>query len=71
MPNNPDFETAVETLILTKLIQKIAFLHFKFYDKNPYPHDHIFDHKTHQLKDHDCYDRMNTQQQLIKQPITY
>ena len=45
IPFSCDVERAIKSLMATKLIQKIEFLHFKFYDKNPNPHDHIFNQK--------------------------
>ncbi|MCB1581668.1 MAG: hypothetical protein R3E90_08920 [Marinicella sp.] len=38
-----DFETRIDNLINSKLIQHIRYKNMDFFDKNPYPHDHILD----------------------------
>ena len=38
-----------------QLIQKISANDNIFYDKNPYPHCHLFDTKTGRISDYDCH----------------
>ena len=71
LPCNAEFNQAIESLVDTRLIQRIEFLHFTFYDKNPYPHDHIFDCNSQTLKDHDCFARVNSRQKRITQHINH
>ncbi len=56
---------ALDELVKAKLIQKIEFLHFKFYDKNPYPHGHIFDKESQTLRDHNNIELLGEHQRLI------
>ena len=69
LPCNAGFDQTIESLIKAKLIQRIEFLHFKFYDKNPYPHDHIFDYNSQTLKDHDSIESIYNQQKPINHHI--
>ncbi len=70
LPYDLEFEAALEALVVAKLIQKIEFLHFTFYDKNPYPHDHIFDHKSFTLTDQNRIERLFDHQRLIPHQTT-
>ncbi|MFV0543118.1 MAG: hypothetical protein ACK5L8_05430 [Marinicella pacifica] len=38
-----------------RLIQTIRANHRVFYDKNPYPHCHLFDTETGRISDYDCH----------------
>jgi|GEM_PF-2284201 len=60
-----DFEKALKALIEANLIQKIEILHCIFYDKNPRPHDHIFDHQNMTLIDCDSIDSQFDDPKLI------
>lgn len=70
IPCHLDFENTLKSLLEVRLIQKIEILHFVFYDKNPYPHDHIFDHKSLTLKDHNQIEQLLNHQKLINHQAT-
>jgi len=63
--HNLCLEQALDTLLDNRLIQKIEFLEFQFYDKNPYPHGHIFDLKTQTIKDHNSIEQLSKHQQML------
>ncbi|MFC3195411.1 hypothetical protein ACFODZ_14245 [Marinicella sediminis] len=53
-PDNHRNEEQLETLEQYKLIQRISHNNTCFYDKNPLPHAHLYDPKSHMLYDHHC-----------------
>lgn len=65
MPWCDEVERAIDALIETKLIQKIVCTDHVFYDKNPYPHDHVFDLKEHKLNDFNDSQKLNRNQRLV------
>ncbi len=68
MPWCTDIEAEINTLLDARLIQKIKYKDLIFYDKNPYPHDHLLNLKTSQLKDFNSHDtKINHQELLICQ----
>ncbi len=66
LPNCLDLEEALQSLTDVKLIQKICVKEIDFYDKNPYPHDHVWDFETKDLKDYTLKEHLKSHQQLIK-----
>lgn len=64
-----DIEAAIEQLIETKLIQRIHCETHIFYDKNPYPHDHILDLSENTLNDLAFDQPINEHQKLIRIPV--
>ncbi len=60
-----DFEKKIEDLLAVKLIQKFSHNNLVFYDKNPYPHDHLLDLKTLKLEDFIDREYSPNQQQLL------
>ncbi len=67
LPSNKGLEGNLNTLLSAKLIQKISFHNWAFYDKNPYPHDHLLDLKTFELNDFNQHQKRHEQQLLICQ----
>ncbi len=65
LPWYTDFNTEIKTLIDAKLIQKIGYRGLVFYDKNPYPHDHILDLHNQRLHDYTQLQGSLNQQQLL------
>lgn len=60
-----DQSSSLAILLNHKLIQKIHCFGQNFYDKNPFPHHHIFDTHTRTLKDYDFADSTTANQQII------
>ncbi|WP_223787558.1 hypothetical protein [Marinicella meishanensis] len=52
MPHCQDLEDILQRLVQAELIQCINSGSQRFYDKNPYPHDHILDTQTDRLFDY-------------------
>ncbi|TDR22741.1 hypothetical protein [Marinicella litoralis] len=65
-PCNLSFDRALKALLNAQLIQKIVCLPFIFYDKNPYPHDHVFDQTSQSLTDHDNIKIIHDHQMIIQ-----
>ena len=59
------FEDNLNTLLSHKLIQKIGYNNWVFYDKNPYPHDHLLDLSTFKLHDFSGQKKTHELQLLI------
>ncbi len=65
-------EQAIHTLLESKLIQKIKFNQQTYYDKNPYPHDHILNLDTNILSDYTGQEYMgSTSLQIINHNQTF
>ncbi len=47
-----DHKLIIDRLVARRLIQKIVINQQTFYDKNPHPHDHLFNTQTGQLTDY-------------------
>ncbi len=60
-----DIETQLDQLLEQKLIQQVKYRQWHFYDKNPYPHDHILDLKNQRLFDHHQHNQLEKHQKLI------
>lgn len=51
LPYWVDFEAELNTLLNAKMVQKISHQDWVFYDKNPFPHDHLLDLTSLKLND--------------------
>ncbi len=69
MPWCADIDTAINQLLDAKLIQKIICDGHIFYDKNPYPHDHVLDIPSQKLKDFTFDQPIQKNQRLVLSPI--
>lgn len=71
MPWCDEPEAAINLLVETKLIQKIDFLNYTFYDKNPYPHDHVLDLKKLILNDLNTTHEINVNERLVLSDVSH
>lgn len=60
-----DIHSAIEALLDHKLIQQIKYHRWCFFDKNPYPHNHLLDMETNCLVDHHHQMTIDNNQRLI------
>ena len=65
LPHCTDIETAIDVLLKAKLIQKIQYNDWVFYDKIPYPHDHVLDLNSLKLVDYNHSELRSNQQKLL------
>lgn len=62
-------DEAIKSLLDSKLIQKIECIDHIFYDKNPYPHDHVLDTSDYKLNDFTSAHQLNNNERLILSSI--
>jgi hypothetical protein len=60
-----DVQTHLNQLVDCKLIQRVKYQQWYFYDKNPYPHNHIVDLQDQMLFDHHLHKPIKNHQKLI------
>ncbi|MCX7553867.1 hypothetical protein OS175_08250 [Marinicella sp. S1101] len=68
-PWTQDAEAVIAQLVEAKLIQIIKCGEQTYYDKNPYPHDHVLDLNTLKLTDFTAEGPVEKYQTLVPSPI--
>jgi hypothetical protein len=65
-----DMQAAIDRLLECKLIQQVKYQQWLFFDKNPYPHNHLLDIKNNSLVDYNHQMTIdNNHKLLISSPI--
>lgn len=68
--SNDHLRSLLNQLQDKNLIQEIRTDNHVFFDKNPYPHCHIFDTKSGRISDYDCHLRVLHSDRFIRIPHT-